>query len=85
MSSGPRPSPPTAAQLAQLTRFAQCIRQHGVPDFPDPDPQNGHFHGYAAVVQAAGSPAPGVDPGFAAAFAAAYRACGQYAPPPGVG
>lgn len=84
-SGGPPQSPPTAAQLAQLTRFAQCIRQHGVPDFPDPDPQNGHFHGYAAVVQAGASPAPGVDPGFADAFAAAYQACRQYAPPPGLG
>jgi hypothetical protein len=34
---------PTAAELAQESRFAQCIRQHGVPAFPDPDPQTGRF------------------------------------------
>src|SRR5262249_10835301 len=26
------------ARIAALTRFAQCIRQHGLADFPDPDP-----------------------------------------------
>jgi hypothetical protein len=44
VSSGPNPSPPTAAQLAQRTRLAQCMRQHGFPDFPDPDPQTGEFN-----------------------------------------
>lgn len=27
----------TPAQIAERMRFAQCVRQHGVPDFPDPD------------------------------------------------
>jgi hypothetical protein len=43
--SDPNHSPPTAAQLAQRTRLAQCMRQHGFPDFPDPDPQTGEFNG----------------------------------------
>jgi hypothetical protein len=30
--------PPTAAQLASLRAFAQCLRQHGVPNWPDPNP-----------------------------------------------
>jgi hypothetical protein len=42
--SAPNPSPPTAAQLAQRTRLAQCMRQHGFPDFPDPDSQTGEFN-----------------------------------------
>jgi hypothetical protein len=28
----------TPQELAQATRFAQCMRQHGWPNFPDPDP-----------------------------------------------
>ena len=32
-------SPPVPlAQFQQLVRLAQCIRQHGVPTWPDPDP-----------------------------------------------
>jgi hypothetical protein len=34
---------PTAAQLAQETQFARCMRQHGITNFPDPDPQTGAF------------------------------------------
>jgi hypothetical protein len=30
--------PPTAAQLAALVRFAQCMRTHGISDWPDPRP-----------------------------------------------
>ena len=33
------PSPPVPqAQFQALVRLAQCIRQHGVPTWPDPDP-----------------------------------------------
>lgn len=32
-------SPPVPqAQFQQLVRYAQCLRQHGVPNWPDPDP-----------------------------------------------
>jgi hypothetical protein len=31
--------PPTATQLAEYTKFADCIRQHGFPSFPDPSSQ----------------------------------------------
>jgi hypothetical protein len=27
----------TPVQIAERRRFAECVRQHGVPDFPDPD------------------------------------------------
>jgi hypothetical protein len=27
---------PTAEELAKLRQFSQCMRQHGVPDWPDP-------------------------------------------------
>lgn len=36
--------PPDAQKLAQLTQFAQCMRQHGVTNFSDPDPATGGFH-----------------------------------------
>jgi hypothetical protein len=32
----------STAGLEQARKFAQCIRENGVPDFPDPDP-NGRF------------------------------------------
>lgn len=36
-------SPPVPlAQFRQLVRLAQCIRQHGVPDWPDPDPDGSY-------------------------------------------
>jgi hypothetical protein len=30
-------APPSAAELAKMTRFSQCMRQHGLSDFPDPN------------------------------------------------
>jgi hypothetical protein len=32
----------TASELAQQQAFATCMREHGVPGFPDPDPE-GNF------------------------------------------
>lgn len=54
------------ARIAALTRFAQCIRQHGVADFPDPD-SSGNF-------QTNGDPT--LEPG----WAAAYQACSGLQP-----
>jgi hypothetical protein len=31
--------PPAAVDVATRTRFAQCMRQQGISDFPDPDSQ----------------------------------------------
>lgn len=39
------PRPPSAADLDHARRYAQCMRGHGVPAFPDPDPQTGFFSG----------------------------------------
>lgn len=43
----PAPTPPSAAQLAPIVKhllaFAGCMREHGVPNFPDPTSQ-GVFH-----------------------------------------
>jgi hypothetical protein len=36
-SSNPQP---TAADIRALTRFARCMRVHGAPQWPDPDPNH---------------------------------------------
>ncbi len=36
------------ANLAKELKFAQCMRSHGVPDFPDPN-KNGGFSGTSTV------------------------------------
>jgi hypothetical protein len=59
--------PPSATRLAGLIRYAQCLRQHGIADFPDPDPQTGSYPtthdptrepGWPAATQACRSLAP---------------------------
>lgn len=37
----PNQQPVTAAQLATLRQFAQCMRTHGEPDWPDPNADGG--------------------------------------------
>lgn len=63
LHSGQRADP---ARIAALTRFAQCIRQHGIANFPDPD-GSGNFRtdgdptqqlGWAAAFQACSSLQP---------------------------
>ena len=39
---GKQQRPPTAAEMAKLKRFAQCMREQGLPDWPDPN-ENGAF------------------------------------------
>jgi hypothetical protein len=41
-ASAQQPLPVSAAQLRQLLAFARCMRTHGAPGFPDPQP-NGRF------------------------------------------
>jgi hypothetical protein len=40
-SSAPPAGSPSGSSQSGAVAFAQCVRSHGVPDFPDP--QNGHF------------------------------------------
>ena len=67
-------SPPSAAQAQHVRemslQFSQCVRAHGVPDFPDPDSM-GRIPDPASV---------GIDQG-APKFEAANQACGKYRPP----
>ena len=55
--------------VADRVKFAQCMRQHGVPDFPDPDPTTGQFSG---ANQAALKSSP--------QFSAAQQACQNLLP-----
>ncbi|MEN3310604.1 MAG: hypothetical protein V7603_6806 [Micromonosporaceae bacterium] len=68
--------PPTATRkrgpqktlsMQNLLRFAQCVRQHGIPRWPDPD-ANGDFPLSAAGIA-----------GKSPAVAAAMQSCRQYA------
>jgi hypothetical protein len=34
----PRRAPASAADMAKLRQLAQCMRRHGLPDWPDPNP-----------------------------------------------
>jgi hypothetical protein len=56
-----------AAEQEQARAYAQCIRDNGVPDFPDPDP-NGRFSGLSHEQE--GNPT----------FQAAQQACRDLAP-----
>ena len=65
---------PTAAQVQQIRalslHFAECVRAHGVPGFPDPD-SSGRIPDPAGVGVDQGSPK----------FEAANDACARYRPP----
>jgi hypothetical protein len=43
-SAGSGASPSPASTYAKLIAYAQCMRSHGVPNFPDPN-SNGEFNG----------------------------------------
>ena len=58
---------PSTADQGQALAFAQCMRQNGVPDFPDPD-ADGRFRGVGH--EAEGDPK----------FRAAQEACRDLAP-----
>jgi hypothetical protein len=64
---------PTDPKQAAL-RFAQCMREHGVPDFPDPNTSNGGI----AVSGGSGSSSD-LDPN-STAFKDASTACQKYLP-----
>lgn len=65
-------SPPVPqAQFQQLVRLAECIRQHGVPTWPDPDP-DGAFGLPPSLQQKT------------PAYARAAQACQRYMPSGGL-
>jgi hypothetical protein len=67
MGSGP----PSQSQIDQETRFAQCMRDHGIP-LQDP------------TVQGSGTGGPGIDPN-SSQFQQAQKACAKYSETGGSG
>jgi hypothetical protein len=68
-----RPTESAARQrlvVSQSLEFSRCVRNHGVPNFPDPD-STGRIPDPASVGIDQGSPR----------FEAANQACGKYRPP----
>jgi hypothetical protein len=86
VGEGGGPPPPSAAQLRFALAFAQCIRKHGFPQFPDPiataeDPAQvlGYFSLGLGMYFPQNSPAEFGS----AAFVQAAKACGVQLPEPG--
>jgi hypothetical protein len=55
------------SSVPAMTRFSRCMRQHGMADWPDPDPNGGGFPTHSE---------PQLDP----AFQPAYSACRSLLP-----
>ncbi len=49
LPNGGELSKPDAQQIEQARRYAQCMREHGVANFPDPDSEGGLDIGHAGV------------------------------------
>jgi hypothetical protein len=43
LPDGGEPPKATAEDLAKAREYAKCVREHGLPGFPDPDPETGQF------------------------------------------
>jgi hypothetical protein len=69
MPNGGERQQPDAQQLEQQRNFAKCMRENGIPDFPDPAPDGG-----IGI-----KPGNGIDPQ-SPEFKAAQEACAQYQP-----
>jgi hypothetical protein len=62
----------TPEDMTKLRDYARCMREHGLPDFPDPDEQ-GNFDLPSRLQVLADNDDPG--------FTTADQACGQQLPP----
>jgi len=69
MSGGTRQKPP-AADIEAFRRLAKCMRENGVPKFPDPDPDGGVRIDGSKVGAGPGDPS----------FDKAEKLCSKYAP-----
>ena len=43
LPDGGEPRKPSPEDLARARDYAKCVREHGQPDFPDPNPETGTF------------------------------------------
>ncbi len=78
LPNGGAPSPAEQAKAQEgALKFSQCMRTHGVPNFPDPT-----FSGGGVRLQLKAAGAGGIDPE-SPQFRAAQKACQSIAPGPG--
>jgi hypothetical protein len=78
MPEGATPSPAQQAKAQESAlKLSQCMRTHGVPNFPDPT-----FSGGGAKLKLKAGGANGIDPE-SPQFRAAQKACQSIAPGPG--
>lgn len=81
---GKPPSPAEQAKLQeQALRFSQCMRTHGVPNFPDPEFSRASGGGGIRIGGKQGGPSR-IDPN-SPQFQAAQKACQSIMPGPKVG
>jgi hypothetical protein len=71
MPNGGEPPKLDPATVAKLREFAKCMRENGVPDFPDPKADGG--------LEIKAEPGSGLNPE-SAAWKKADKACDQYRP-----
>lgn len=78
--SGASPPPGGASQsaVARAQKYSQCMRSHGVPDYPDPNPTTGRIQ--VKVSKGPNGQSSGVDPS-SAQYEAAAKACKSLQPP----
>jgi hypothetical protein len=72
-----RPVPPPQ-MVRDGVRVAACLRAHGLPNWPDPNPHTGFDPGHGFQVDAsafAGAVSAGQNPKASAVYQAAYHAC----------
>jgi hypothetical protein len=48
LPNGGEPPKLSPEDIEKMRQFAQCMRENGVPDFPDPDPETGMLKAFAA-------------------------------------
>jgi len=70
MPNGGTPQKMDPAQLEQARQMSQCMRDHGITNFPDPNPNGGMMLDLNKVGSGPGDPK----------FDAADKACAQYRP-----
>ncbi|KAB2369536.1 hypothetical protein [Actinomadura montaniterrae] len=76
MPNGGKPQKPSAAELAKMRAYSKCMRDHGITEFPDPNPDGG--------MQLKAGPGTGIDPQ-SQTFKDADKACQKYQPDGGKG
>ncbi|MEV0133959.1 hypothetical protein AB0H83_36515 [Dactylosporangium sp. NPDC050688] len=77
MPNGGKPRKADPETQEKMRKFSQCMRENGVPDFPDPSEDGG--------IRIDGTKGGSLDPG-SEVFKKAQKVCEQYQPkPPGAG